>query len=398
MKLPGFAHFGGKHAETAALRNTLAYLGVKAPHTGKPFTEEMLLGIAGGIGAGYMLFEMCGGVYLMLSGRHLGQCIDASFLAGACDRLGASYDVMEAGGSRAAEGNLRLALDRGTPGIVWLGLAGLPWYGLPIEFLKGIVHVTAVYGIEGDFAFLSDRPKTSQKMPAEELAKARSAITSLKNRVLAVRPPAGPIDLHGAVHAGLRACVAGLGKQRIKNFGLSALEKWADAVANRKDKKGWPKVMAKGGDLVRGLISVFTGIETAGTGGGNFRVMFSAFLAEAGDALGEGPLREAGRIYEKAADRWSALAHAALPDAIAPLREARECILQRKALMEGQGGDALAQIQRLSARVAEIEHAAESAPPLDPAGALALFERLREGILAVLAVEREGEAALQAIG
>jgi len=39
------------------VKNTLAALSVKAPHTGKPFTEEMLLGIGGGLGMGYILWE-----------------------------------------------------------------------------------------------------------------------------------------------------------------------------------------------------------------------------------------------------------------------------------------------------------------------------------------------------
>ena len=53
MRVAGFAHFGGRHAESAAIRNILAFHGVLDPATGKPFTEAMCFGIAGGIGAGY---------------------------------------------------------------------------------------------------------------------------------------------------------------------------------------------------------------------------------------------------------------------------------------------------------------------------------------------------------
>jgi hypothetical protein len=57
MKLEGYTQFGGHHRETAAVQHVLAHQGVTAPHTGQPFTESMLLGIGGGIGFVYFVFE-----------------------------------------------------------------------------------------------------------------------------------------------------------------------------------------------------------------------------------------------------------------------------------------------------------------------------------------------------
>ena len=48
--ITGYDHFGGIHPETATIANYLRYLGVKNPATGKPFSEAMLFGIAGGCG------------------------------------------------------------------------------------------------------------------------------------------------------------------------------------------------------------------------------------------------------------------------------------------------------------------------------------------------------------
>ena len=48
---------GGVHGDTAAFANVLANLGVVAPHTGEPLTEAMVLGVGGGLGAGYILWE-----------------------------------------------------------------------------------------------------------------------------------------------------------------------------------------------------------------------------------------------------------------------------------------------------------------------------------------------------
>src|ERR671923_2586022 len=50
----------GRHWETGSIHNALALQGVKAPHTGKPYSEALLLGISGGIVFGYFVFEYKG--------------------------------------------------------------------------------------------------------------------------------------------------------------------------------------------------------------------------------------------------------------------------------------------------------------------------------------------------
>ena len=57
MPFSGYDHFGGRHAESAAVANVLAFRGVLAPHTKEPFSEALLFGIAGGIGCGYFVIQ-----------------------------------------------------------------------------------------------------------------------------------------------------------------------------------------------------------------------------------------------------------------------------------------------------------------------------------------------------
>jgi hypothetical protein len=38
----------GRHWETGSVCNYFAYRGVKAPHTGQPYSEALLLGVSGG--------------------------------------------------------------------------------------------------------------------------------------------------------------------------------------------------------------------------------------------------------------------------------------------------------------------------------------------------------------
>ena len=58
--LPKYKHFDGRHWETRTVQNYFAYNGVKAPHTGKPYTEAMLIGISGGVLMGYFSFAYKG--------------------------------------------------------------------------------------------------------------------------------------------------------------------------------------------------------------------------------------------------------------------------------------------------------------------------------------------------
>ena len=57
MKIDSYKQFGGKHSETSALKNILAQMKVIAPHTGDPFTKELLFVIGGGIGGGSWSFD-----------------------------------------------------------------------------------------------------------------------------------------------------------------------------------------------------------------------------------------------------------------------------------------------------------------------------------------------------
>jgi len=71
----GAFHFPGSVPSAGVLRALLAHAGVRNPQTGAPFSEAMVFGLAGGIGAGMFAFhyakENVSTFYL--AGRHLWQ-------------------------------------------------------------------------------------------------------------------------------------------------------------------------------------------------------------------------------------------------------------------------------------------------------------------------------------
>src|SRR5262249_32672272 len=86
----------GNHPNTAALMHVLAAQNVTAPHTGKPLSEALILGISGGLGAGYILWEFKGhGSPNIVQGFHNRWNYPVQYMTATCDRLGAKATVQE---------------------------------------------------------------------------------------------------------------------------------------------------------------------------------------------------------------------------------------------------------------------------------------------------------------
>src|SRR5262249_35538047 len=154
MQVPGYSHFGGKHGESAALKNLLAHVGVVNPCTGAPFTEALCYGIAGGIGAGYSFCPSIPrnglGSGVTVVGRHLAYATDAGWDQGFCARLGIVTRITETAGQGKAHQNLLTELEAGRPTVVWCSRAALPF--LP-EYLPSAalwMHSFIVYGVDED--------------------------------------------------------------------------------------------------------------------------------------------------------------------------------------------------------------------------------------------------------
>ncbi|HYP40829.1 MAG TPA: DUF4872 domain-containing protein [Chloroflexia bacterium] len=398
MEAPAYSNFGGKHPETAALKNVLAYHGLDAPHTGQPFTEEMLFGIGGGIGVTYFTFEFAHGPFMVLGTAYPPRKGEHGILQAACERLGVGSIVKESGGAKAAEAHLKSALTEGYAVITLVDVAMLPYHALPPELAKYFGYTVVVYAIDEatGMAYVADRSNVALTLTAQELAAARSSITSQKNRIIMLEAPTEEIDLQRAISQGIEACCRGMLEPPIANFGLKGLQKWSDLVANPKDKKGWPTLFAHAAHLYDALTWVFTSVELFGTGGSGMRSMYAAFLDEAGDALGSSSLKAMAEQYDQAAWLWSALAAAALPNSVPPLRRTRQLLTLKAELFEEQGGDALPEILKINEELAEIKREAVEEFARRPNMAQGILADLRHHIEGVYQAEEQASMALKA--
>jgi hypothetical protein len=305
---------GGIHAETSSLANALANRGITNPTTGRPLSEAMVLGVGGGLGAGYILwqFEHHHRVVVTIGFRNSLQYPELWFRK-TCERLGVPIEIHETSGEKRAAVHLHDALTEGRPAIASISAADLPYWHLPSEESGCWGYTVNVYGQEGDRYLVDDRNLKPLTVPEENLRASRGRISSYKNRLIVVDPAAVEIDSESLV----RAVESGLADQvehlsaKSDSFSLPAIAKWARMLTDERNPKGWGQVFVDGHGLVDALVSACEGVNEVGVFGGNLRSLYADFLKEAGKITGR-PLGEAGRAYRKAATSWEEFASVCL--------------------------------------------------------------------------------------
>lgn len=396
-------HFPGNIPATTALRTLLAHAGLCAPHTGEPFSEAMVFGIAGGVGAGMFSFvyEAADFASFFVAGRHNWQD-DLGYLADATRRLGLEPTIRESSGAKAADSHLRTALADG-PCVAWVDMAHLPHRGLPPAMSGGGYHVITVYHLDdqAQSALVGDLADDPVPIPLEALSQARGRIKKQKNRLLSVPAVASsPLDLRGLVREGLTACHAGrtgIGGRVMVNFTLEAFRLWGRRMHGSKDRESWENVFPRGSRLWSGLTGIYDAIENHGTGGGLCRPIFADFLFEAAEATTLDSLRSLGEQYADLGRRWSELAGAALPDDVPAFHEAKRQLTCRAESTVGGGDPSGEDTRRDWARLAELRSEARAQFPLSEADCRSLRSDLQRRILELYEAEVAARAALGSV-
>ncbi len=390
-------HFPGNVPATTALRILLTHHGVRAPHTGEPFTEAMLFGLAGGIGIGVFAFyyQKEDHASFFLAGRHQWHD-DAAYLDEALQRFGFKSVIQETAGAKAAEQQLRSALEGG-PCVVWVDMAELPHRAMPSEFSGGGYHVVVAYRInEDDTALIGDLTDAPISVSLTDLARSRARIKKQKHRVLSLNSiPAKPnLDLKALVQTGLRRCHEVLQHPTLpgmkSNGKLEALKTWAQRLHGSKDKESWEAIFKPGANLWRGLTWIYDCVENYGTGGGLCRPIFAEFLQEAGAALKDSRLIALSEQYAALGRQWSELAEAALPDDVPLMRSAKELLTKRRELLHD--GAPTEDVRTAWQELGEVAKQTNQQFPLSTADCDALRAQLQQRVLALY----EGEVAAQA--
>jgi hypothetical protein len=405
LATPGYRMRGGLHPETATLTNVLANQGVVSGITGQPLTEAAILGIGGGLGAGYILweFQRHGAPVLTLGFRNQWQYPWIPGWTGkTLERLGIEPDVHETGGAKGARTALDARLDAGVPVIAWVDPQGVGTWGLP-EAMSGYGGLAVVvFGRDDDGRYLvDDRGRAPFRISPAVMAAARGRVGSYKHRIVRLRTTPGPIPadrLRAAMRAGLEDQVDHL-RAPSDSFSLPAWRKWARLMTDDRNAKAWPRVFADGTGLFGALSAIHENVDGGvGSSGGHLRELYAEALDEAAAALDIAALGEAARAWRGVADRWEELADAAVPPDLDGAGEAVAAVESlHEAAMAGEPGRS--RVTAAAATVWAIRDRYADAFPLPPDRIAAILEDLGGQLGAIYRAEVDAlEMTARAIG
>ncbi len=407
----GYRMRGGLHPESATLANVLANQGVVSGLTGEPLTEAAILGIGGGLGAGYILWEFQAehrgkihrGPVLTLGFRNQWQYPWIPGWTGkTLDRLGVEPDMHETGGAIKAREVLDARLDGGELVIAVVDLQSVGIWGQPDDLAGHEGLVVVVVGRDADGSYLvDDRGRSPLRVSPGVMAAARGRISSFKHRILALRATPGPIPaerLRAAMREGLGDQVDHL-RSTSDSFSLRAWRKWGRLMTDERNAKAWPRVFADGRGLFGALSAIQEGVDgQVGPSGGHLRELYAGFLDEAAIALDNTALDDAARAWRAVADRWEELADAAVPpdlDGAAEAVEAAEAL--HEAVMAGESGRSRVRAAAETVWMLRDRHAVDV--PLPPERIAAILADLGERLGGIYEAEVDAlDVTARAIG
>jgi hypothetical protein len=323
----------GIHPPTSALTKILRFKNIVNPATEKPYSEALLLGIGGGLDAGYVVYQFDYLPYPLVSLGFRYQWNDTqSFLENLTDRLLLSVDFMEFENRQEAQKALQDNLRKGKIAIVWVDKAYLPHHQLP-ESLRGTInHQVAVYARDGRLwrLYIDDMSTQAIEVREKIFTTARANLAQ-NNFLMMVYNKANMItaqELREAIIHGIVDCATQMTHPN-KNIGISNLQNWAEKLTNQQDRQGWPNVFRNQIGLFKTLSSVYESIKLKDTGGFAMRKTYADFLHEAAGILNNPSLNAIAGQYLQLANHWSSLAENALPSNI-PVFDRVKSLLNKK--------------------------------------------------------------------
>jgi hypothetical protein len=392
--------FSGRHWETGSIHNALALQGILAPHTGKPFSEALLLGVSGGIAFGYFTFEYEG--YL----PHLALLTRNTFdpYQTVLERLGIAQDVQQTNKPEIAEKNLKNTLESGLYPLVWADQFSLPYNNLESNDAMWAMYPILAISVDDDNVLVADRSSQPFRLSMDQLTKARGRVKENRYRLITLDVPQ-PAKLAAAVSNGIYQCIQLFTEKPPKgarhNFGFASYQRMADMLVNTRNKQSWERFFAPGVRMYHALagsvghLGAYSWIQTWGSAPGAERSFYADFLDEAAVILKKTVLRVPAERFRESYALWLEFAEALLSDDIPLLGESKTLIQREHDLFVEKGEAALDEIKSIHARRNVLLKHAESDFPLSQSEAADFRAHLRDMLLKISAVEQKAVDSLQ---
>ncbi len=439
MIIDGYSQFGATEHLAGSLRNILDHYGVQAPHSGEPFTEALLMGIGGGLGAEYNVTDYRGTnpsrqPYNQLTIRfhHLKNYIEKqeqTFLPKAAERIGVQLTTKYSTSRNAAHHFLTESLQAGKPIMVllsiWQGIYShhdiktqyeqnpnffppllydefvnfLPYYSLPYPWIVG--HLATVYGIDDDAdkVYISDFSNQPLTLSTQQLAESRDIVKTWKNRAYTVNPPKTKPDLAKAIRLGIQDCVESLLNEKTifagANYRTEAWHLIATKIRNFESKRGWLSLFHEPWQLFDTLTRIHAQIAFYNSDGGALRSSYADFLEEASDILKKPELKQIAHQFYDIGIMWDEIGTTALNDDIPELLHARQTALNWQNTFKVHGSFQSNSLDTLSKELQGIRTEFSEESPLTQRELTTLFEELGARFHEVYEAEKKALTALR---
>jgi hypothetical protein len=392
--------FNGRHWETGSIQNALALQRVLAPHTEKPFSEALLLGVSGGIAFGYFTFEYEGYLpHLALLTRNTFEPFQTIL-----ERLGIAQDVQQTNKPEIAEKNLKNTLESGLYPLVWADQFSLPYNNLGRNDAMWAMYPIMAVEIDENSVLVADRSSRPFRLSMDDLTRARGRVKEDRYRLITLDAPQ-PAKLAAAVSNGIYQCIQLFTEKPPKgarhNFGFAAYQRLADMLTNTRNKQSWECFFAPGVRMYHALAGsvgqpgAYSWVQTWGSAPGAERSLYADFLDEAAVILKKPTLREPAESFRESYSLWLEFAETLLPDDIPLLGESKSLLQREHELFVEKGGAALDEIKGIHTRRNELLKQAETDFPLSQSEAADFRAHLREMLLKIGAVEQKAVDSLQ---
>lgn len=362
--LDDFKHMAGANCQLSSLRKVLAYYNIE-------ISEPMILGLCSGLG--FFYFYMNRMPFPMVLGMNVKK---TEIFERVLPCLGGSVKITETASVNTAHNNLVRILQKGQPAITFVDFAYLPFFfaeGTPIPNEDSGhfgAHTFVTYGIdeEKDEAYISDRYANPHVMTYTQLKAARGskyAPFPAKNKLVELVLPKKMKDIKQSIPAAIKANANFMFNPPIRNMGLKGFQKWREMLPTWADFSD--------NNLLFGLVSVYIYMETGGTGGAMFRIIYRDFLKEAGELLNNDGLLKAAEFYDKIIIKLREVEHQILPDHLPNIAKLRELYQKSGDITEKGENDYQKQLVKIDekAKIAlegamkEIDMWKENIPEID---------------------------------
>ncbi len=294
--LPGFKSLETHHCVTGSMRHIYV-------HNDHPISEEMLLGLGGGVGFIYWHMK---GTDPFIGGRARGRP-GQGFEACAGERTGVVIREYTTGSAHKAEQSLLTILDAGQPVMLQVDMGFLPYFDFGGYDYHFGGHVVVVCGadLQTRQVLVADRDTALHPVSMGTLEQARGSTYKPfppQRRWYSFDFSRQRQPIARDVWQAIAEQVQGMLAPPISNLGVPGIRKAAKSALK------WPNLMDVDA-LRRTMFNVYVFIDAlGGTGGGMFRYMFSRFLHEATEIAEDTRLEECAVAFRRVGDQWQKVA------------------------------------------------------------------------------------------